>query len=1104
MAILSDIRPGAVIEGIENQEVTVTKSVSKGNQALQISYLNSQGKDRDKLLFKDELDELTLVSPGPLTTEDLEIFRLYLEATRIKTLSTFEPYQAAFESGIQPLPHQIHAVYSDMLPKVPLRYVLADDPGAGKTIMTGLLMKEYLARSVMENALIVAPGSLCQQWKEELKEKFDLDFDILDSKNPASDGDNNPFRAHPYMIAALDKLARNDDLLELLKKTEWDLIVCDEAHKMSATYFGNDLKETRRYKLGKLLGQISKNFLLLTATPHNGKNEDFELFMSLVDRDRFFGDKKKKPGNQDISDLMHRMVKESLLKFDGSPLFPKRYAFTANYTLSDLEAELYEQVTSYVRTEYNRAENLRKDRRSAVGFALTILQRRLASSPYAILRSLERRRDRLKQQLIDGDIYGDGPNDSYEDPDEEITDLEISNFASAAQNLEELQAEILRLDQLVELARRVTASGKDKKWEELSGLLLDEQLMFSSEDEREKLIIFTEFKDTLDYLKEKITVLMGSDESVVTISGQTPRMQRKQIENQFRSDPQKSILIATDAAGEGINLQNSHLMINYDLPWNPNRLEQRFGRIHRIGQKHTCYLWNLVCSQTREGMVYQRLLEKLDNEKNALQGKVFDILGNAAFQDRSLRSLLMEAVLNESEDEDHLDAALEDELKKAKQIRTIEDQILSPEMLKKEDVYRLRAEMEKKRVTQLQPYFVQSVFLRILKLYHCAVRETSNDKFEVYGLPSFLGSEIPFDSFRFTFVKTEDQKYEFLNAHSKIFQILIGRFLEDYAWITNEGIVLSDPAADEDKIMFVLTVDLKDGTGKLIDKLYILLSYQDGKWSVSDSMPFLDFKLTNEIYVTKPDLVEQAFQTAIKTAVNPRISEFEKIRKQDTAASKKAVVQRLKQEINYWDNEVFTIQVDKEQDPETMQKGIRKAVRRANELQNRLVKRESEFEKLQEITADHLRLITSFKVLAGIADSQEQTADTKLMEEIGMGAVMQIEMELGNIPKDVSKENVGYDIESRCGKGQLRFIEVKARKHGSKTVTVTKNEILASLNQQDRYILAIVDVDENRRTVTYLRRPFVNMPDFSSVSTDFNIRQLSKQAEVGMVKLIEV
>ncbi|WP_419605693.1 DEAD/DEAH box helicase, partial [Thiolapillus sp.] len=381
-----------------------------GDDAANVFYVDPDGKPGTQMLFRSDESRLELAEAGRPWAFDApgEEFKLCLEAYRINLAHLFDPMMAVHTSNVEPLPHQISAVYEAILPRQPLRFVLADDPGAGKTIMAGLLIRELLMRADAKRILIVSPGSLTEQWQDELLEKFGLQFEIFSREKQEQCASGNYFEEQNQLIARLDQLSRNDDFQEKLKNTDWDLIVVDEAHKMSAHYFGNKVNETGRFKLGKLLGSITRHFLLMTATPHNAREEDFQLFLSLLDGDRFYGKFREGTHKVDISDMMRRMVKEELLKFDGTPLFPERRAYTANYELSALEAALYAEVTDYVRNEMNRADNLDGKRKGTVGFALTQLQRRLASSPEAIYQSLKRRRKRLENRLSEMKLVARG------------------------------------------------------------------------------------------------------------------------------------------------------------------------------------------------------------------------------------------------------------------------------------------------------------------------------------------------------------------------------------------------------------------------------------------------------------------------------------------------------------------------------------------------------------------------------------------------------------------------------------------------------------------------------------------------------------------------
>ena len=404
--MLEDLQPGAAVGGLlPNGAVQIVSVQWHGTEALTVIYRPPSGRIAEEILYRHDEERLEVVEQGrPWSFDgDGASYRLVSEAKPHPAgPPLFDPVLAVHTSLVEPLPHQITAVYEAMLPRQPLRFLLADDPGAGKTIMAGLLIKELIARGDLERCLVVCPGSLVEQWQDELYRRFDLPFDILTNDKLEAARSGNWFLENDLAIARLDKLARNEEIQAKLgaRDCRYDLVVCDEAHKMSASFFGGEVRYTKRYQLGRLLSGLTRHFLLMTATPHNGKEEDFQLFLALLDRDRFEGRFRDGVHQADVSDLMRRMVKENLLKFDGRPLFPERIAYSVPYKLTEAEAHLYKAVTEYVRGEFDRAEALKNDGRvRTVGFALTILQRRLASSPEAIYQSLRRRRERLEDRL---------------------------------------------------------------------------------------------------------------------------------------------------------------------------------------------------------------------------------------------------------------------------------------------------------------------------------------------------------------------------------------------------------------------------------------------------------------------------------------------------------------------------------------------------------------------------------------------------------------------------------------------------------------------------------------------------------------------------------
>ncbi len=647
--------------------------------------------------------------------------------------------------------------------------------------MTGLLMKELIARGDLQRCLVVCPGSLAEQWQDELYRRFHLPFEILTNDKLEAAKTGNWFMETNLVIARMDKLSRDEDVQQKLQAPDcrWDLVVCDEAHKMSATFFGGEVKYTKRYHLGELLSTFTRHFLLLTATPHNGKEEDFQLFMALLDGDRFEGRFRDGVHTADVSDLMRRMVKENLVKFDAMRLFPERIAYPVPYRLSNAEALLYKEVTEYVREEFNRAEALQNGKQAGtVGFALTILQRRLASSPEAILQSLRHRRERLEKRLRELELLQRGAQvapiialsmpmlddedveDLEEAPDNEVeaAEEEILDQATAACTISELRGEIGTLERLEALAAGVRRSGEDTKWRELASLIgeiftpavtngyvAERGIPYGSgpipppvSSPHQKLVVFTEHRDTSSYLQQRITTMLGRAEAVVLIQGGMGREERAKAQESFMHDPGVQVLLATDAAGEGINLQRAHVMVNYDLPWNPNRIEQRFGRIHRIGQTEVCHLWNLLADETREGDVYRTLLEKLEQARQTLGGQVFDVLGKLQFEGKPLRELLVPAIRYGEEPE--VRARLTEVVANAfdpSQIQDLlEDNALAHDAMDASRVFRIREQMERAEARRLQPHYIESFFLEAFQRLGGTLRQREPRRYEVTHVPA--------------------------------------------------------------------------------------------------------------------------------------------------------------------------------------------------------------------------------------------------------------------------------------------------------------------------------------------------------------------------------
>ncbi|TVQ34153.1 MAG: DUF3883 domain-containing protein [Phycisphaeraceae bacterium] len=1174
---LTDITPGLSLEGLEPDRVCSVVAVTPlSDDALQVFYKLPDGSFKERLIGSSDLDSLAIAATArPWAFDgDPESFQLACEAKRIDLAFLFDPMMAVHTSNVDPLPHQITAVYESLLPKQPLRYVLADDPGAGKTIMAGLYIRELIMRADARRVLIVSPGGLVEQWRDELFEKFGLEFKIYTAALEDASASGNPFEDHHQLIVRLDQMSRDEEatpgderrpgpLQSKLLAAGWDLVVFDEAHKLAAHYYGQKLEKTGRFRFGERLGRETRHLLLMTATPHNGKEEDFQLFLSLLDSDRFYGKFRDGVHKVDATDIMRRMIKEELVKFDGTPLFPERKAYTVNYTLSDDEAALYEAVTQYVETEMGKADQLEGQRRGSVGFALTALQRRLASSPEAIYQSLKRRRERLAERVREEKLGLRGrqilaetvvniPEDDDDLTAEEQENLEeqLVDQASAAKSVDDLEDEIVILAGLEQRAKLVVASGNDRKWDELSKLLQNTPEMKDADGSQRKIIIFSEHKDTLNYLHAKIAGVLGNPDAIVVIHGGTNRDERRRSQALFRSDKDVRVLIATDAAGEGVNLQCASLMVNYDLPWNPNRLEQRFGRIHRIGQTEVCHLWSLVAKETREGAVWHRLLDKLAVECEALKGKVFNILGDV-FEERPLRDLMIEAIrygnqpevrarltqkIDHAFDHSHLESLLKR--------NALAEQTMTPERL-----FKVKEEMEKAEARRLQPHFVRAFFQKAFSTLGGAMHRREADRFEITHVPL----EIRERDRRITGRNRREQepvlkRYEricferhaiqpdgqpglsravLMHPGHPLMLAMTDLILERNANLLRQGAILVDPSdqSDEPWLLFMLTHEVKSGDGVVLSKrMQFTRVSPAGEASFAGWAPHLDLEPLNASDESRiadildapwmhTNLEQKAVALAASKLVPEHFNEVATRRVEHVDKTLKAVHERLTKEIAFWTDREIKLRDDKAAGKD-VRLNLENVTRILQDLQYRLESRKKELLAMKQVqNGTPVVLGGALVIPAGLLrhrrgetpapTSADAQARAKI-ERLAMQAVIAAEEARGCRCVDVSADKCGWDITSYPPPGRdgaqpiPRHIEVKGRAAGADTVTVSRNEIIYAVNQGEKFHLAVVFVNPDDTTdgPHYIANPFTREPDWGAASVNYTISELLARGSV--------
>lgn len=720
---------------------------------------------------------------------------------------------------------------------------------------------------------------------------------------------------------------------------------------------------------------------------------------------------------------------------------------------------------------------------------------------------------------------------------------DVVDTASTAATAAELEAEIATLRMLERKANDVRISGEDRKWEELSRLLQDDSNMFGADGRREKLIIFTEHKDTLNYLTEKIGSLLGDAGAVLTIKGGMTRDERHRAEEAFKQDANVRILVATDAAGEGINLQRAHLMINYDLPWNPNRLEQRFGRIHRIGQTEVCHLWNLVSSQTREGEVFQRLFSKLEVERAALGGKVFDILGRVTFEGKTLRDLLLDAIRygDDPEVRARLNQVVDASLDTAAIKDLLKEYALTSDVMDASSVNAIREDMERMEARKLEPHFIQAFFMAAMKRLGGRVEAREPGRFEVLEVPFSVrsmdmgaqnGCVLPAYE-RICFDKASKEGPGLVSAElvcpgepllDGIVKVLVGQL----GHALKQGCVLvddMDPGREPRLLLYIedSVLDgtaLADGTNRTVSKEFRFVEVNAaGETRNAGYAPYLDYRgpRPSEMAAARAaagaqpwlegDIEKRAVDYAIREIVPEHLREVRERRLPQIEKVARAVDARLTDEANYWDGRAWELEEKERQGKKTRLSSIN-ARRRADELRDRRQVRLAQLGREKAMRPAPPRvlggaLVVPASMLAGDAAPDGTTAAGRREVELaGMRAVMTIERELGFEPQDRSADNCGYDIESvvpdsaRDSGCALRMIEVKGRAAGSTTVTVSHNEVMCALNRPDAFILALVEVDGGVTRTTYIKRPFTNPPDYTVASTNYDIARLKQAGDV--------
>ena len=1068
-----NLKEGNIIEGPFWPERIRVISCRKVGASVEINGVGlDSGRFYPRILTESDLEKIKCVELKERDfSGDAESFFLVTEGRRIRLAHQFDPLYAVNVSQIDPLPHQIDAVYFHILKHPRIRFLLADDPGAGKTIMAGLLLKELKQRGLVNRVLIVVPGHLKDQWIREMKEKFGETFKVIDRAVIEASWGKNVWIEENQAITSMD-FAKQEDVMLSLAEATWDLVIVDEAHKLAAYEYGaGKITKTQRYKLGELLSKNSNFLLFLTATPHRGDPSNFRLFLELLEPGLFATNEILIESIRNGENpLFLRRLKEDLKTFDGTPIFPPRKVKTIKYRLSPDEKKLYNAVTEYVEKYYNKALEIREERRRRnITFALLILQRRLASSVRAVRRSLERRKSKLEELLKRGELIqevGYVAEEVLEDmPEIERWEKEeeLLGKLTSSRTLEELREEIDKLEELLRLAREVEKKEIETKLNELRNVMEIEKL----KEKGEKLLIFTESKDTLDYLVEK---LREWGLSVTYIHGGMNLDERIRAEHEFREKAQ--IMVSTEAGGEGINLQFCWLMVNYDIPWNPNRLEQRMGRIHRYGQQYEVHIYNLVAIDTKEGRILERLLTKLEIIGEQM-GKVFDVIGDVVSAylpaGKTLQDLIIEAITNKRS----IDEILQEfeRVPDEEAIKRAREAALEGLATRYIDFSRILGEMRVAKENRLVPEYIEKFFLKAAEKLGVKVEKRKDGFWRIASVPYELRN-LPYDfKIRYGEVFKEYSKFsfdkemafkgqaEFIAPGHPLLEAVIEKIFEKYSEEIGRGATFIDPSGMMDGFIWFLEGQINDGNNQTAGKRIFAL-YQDCQNNIKQVSPSIlwDLKPANpdSYNTTKAFMVDEdsIIAFAIENVLTKYLDEIKRQREHDAEIKRKYGLRSLQELILRSEEKLIEYEIKRAKGVDIPEVVIQMERRKKEDLEQK----KAELER--RIQAETNLLLLPPKIL-GVArvvprpPMEDELKEDLEIERIGMQIAMNFEICHGREPEDVSSQNLGFDIRSRSPDGSYRYIEVKTRAREGK-IALTPNEWLMAHRLGDEYWLYVI------------------------------------------------
>jgi len=1095
---IGQLKPNTIISGpVLPEPVQVIISTPLGDSVKVVGKGLNTGQLYERILESKQLDRLH-ASPEKMPFDgDPAKFRLGVEALRLGIAYEYDPYFSLSIARIDPLPHQLEAVYGHFLSLPRMRFLLADDPGAGKTIMAGLLIKELKIRGLVEKTLIVTPANLSFQWQREMKDKFRESFDIIRGDVLRASYGSNPWQEKSQVITSVSWVSRIQDAKESLLRSQWDLIIVDEAHKMSA--YSHD-KKTLAYQLGEALSNMTDHYLLMTATPHKGDPKNFCLFLELLDRD-VYGDisSLQEAMSRNSAPFYLRRTKEALVTFPdavtGKPskIFTRRDVQTMEFQIDEEEWDFYDQLTRYVEDQSIRAQSDDSARGRALTFTMAMLQRRFASSVFAARRSLERMRDKRQRILDDPEGYRQEQIEKKIPEDfDELTEEEQQQIIEALEEIvasvdpAELRREIIQLGRLIDQAKRLEQREVESKLTKLRDVLT-EQGIFA--DPKMKLIVFTEHKDTLDYLTDRLrnwglstTQIHGS----MKIGDRDTPGTRLYAEREFCEEAQ--ILVATEAAGEGINLQFCWFMINYDIPWNPVRLEQRMGRIHRYGQEKDCLILNFVSTNTREGSVLAKLFERLRQIEEDLDpgrtGQVFNVLGDI-FPANQLERMIRDMYAHNL-----TEAAIKDRIVDeidVERFRKITNSTLEGLAKRELNLSALVGRSAEAKERRLVPEVVEEFFVQAGPLAGIRPKRISKQPhfYRVGRIPRTLwpigerleprfgklGREYKQIVFDKEMLK-KDATAEWVTPGHPLFEAVRTDLIEQVREDLRRGSVFFDLHCKGPYRLDVYTASINDGRANCLhQRLFAVKTNTDGSMSVKQPTIFLDLTLAPKGTAVPeieglPDRVATE-QALIENVLKPFLVEITTERQREVETISRHVEISLNAIIDRVQCQYAELIQQKESGSKEpgLDGRIKQFDDRLFELNGRLERRRAELEKSRECAIGGIQHVGCAWVLPHPDRDTPQISPMvrdDQIEQKAVEAVIAYEEARGCQVESVEDQNRGFDLISRKAHPedpktfvQVRFIEVKGRA-GVGEIAMTTNEYkTAERLKKDYWLYAV-------------------------------------------------